>query len=69
MGLILKEMISIGENRLITAGVMSPKLDAELLYMDLAGIDKTRLFMEWSREIDDKICEEYFERIARRADR
>lgn len=69
MGLILKEMISIGENRLITAGVMSPKVDAELLYMDLAGIDKTRLFMEWSREIDDKICEEYFERIARRAGR
>ena len=39
MSLTLKEMIAIGENQLINAGVMNPKVDAELLYMDMRGID------------------------------
>ena len=50
MSLTLKEMIAIGENQLINAGVMNPKVDAELLYMDLRGVDRTRLFMEWILE-------------------
>ena len=69
MSLTLKEMIAIGENQLINAGVMNPKVDAELLYMDLRGIDRTRLFMEWSNEIDEGLSEQYFERVDRRSSR
>ncbi len=69
MSLTLKEMIAIGENQLINAGVMNPKVDAELLYMDMRGIDRTRLFMEWSKEIDEDTCNQYFELVDRRGSR
>ena len=69
MSLTLKEMIAIGENQLINAGVMNPKVDAEILYMDMRGIDKTRLFMEWGNEIDDDTCEQYFQLVDRRGKR
>ncbi len=69
MSLTLKEMIAIGENQLINAGIMNPKVDAELLYMDMRGVDRTRLFMEWSKEIDEDTCNQYFELVDRRGAR
>ena len=62
-------MIAIGENQLINAGIMNPKVDAELLYMDMRGIDRTRLFMEWGSEVDDDTCDQYFKLVDRRGKR
>lgn len=63
------DLVKMGENQLISSKVPNPKKDAEDLYMGMLGIDRTRFFMDWSREVDDSQCEKYFALIEKRAKR
>lgn len=69
MSLVLKDMLGTGEYRLMQAGVMNPKADAEELYMHLMGVDKTRIFMDRDKPVDIEIRKQYFELIDRRKKR
>ena len=62
-------MLGTGEYRLMQAGVMNPKADAEELYMHLMGVDKTRIFMDRDKPVDIEIRKQYFELIDRRKKR
>jgi release factor glutamine methyltransferase len=67
MGLIIKEILQIGETALAQAGCMNPKIDAEILMRHLLSIDRTQLFIKYPQVLDDKSCEEYFQLIDTRA--
>lgn len=67
MGLILKELLQIAENRFSQEGCSDPRLDAELLLSDLMKADRTYFFTHSSSQLDDNRCEMYFELIDRRA--
>lgn len=67
MGLIIKEILKIGTNRLEQAECPNPSVDAELLMCFMLGVDKTKLFMKWSDELPDKQCDYYFSLLETRA--
>lgn len=69
MSLVVKDLVKMGETQLKKAGCPEPKLDAELLYCHMKGIDRTEFIMEWSDVMEDRICEQYFDLIAIRATR
>lgn len=69
MSMIVKDMIRMGENRLIAANIMNPKTDAEELYMFITGSDRTEFFMQWNDSLDDRICDRYFDLIEKRCTR
>ena len=67
MGLTIKELIPIGEKILAGAGVENPAHDAEALLGFLISFDKQKIFMNWTYEVDDLHCEDYFDLIGRRS--
>jgi release factor glutamine methyltransferase len=69
MSLEIKEILKVAEARLSGAGCSEAKLDAEELLCFLMKFDRTRLFMHWGRELDEKLCEAYFRLLDRRAAR
>lgn len=69
MSLAVKELVKMGETQLRKAGCPDPKVDAELLYCYMKGIDRTAFVMEWADILEDRICEQYFDLIALRATR
>ena len=69
MSLAVKELVKMGETQLLKAKCPDPKVDAELLYRFLKGIDRMTFIMEWSDQVDDRICEQYFDLVALRATR
>jgi len=66
MSLLVKDILIIGKNQLEVAGIMDPKIDAELLFCHMMGIDKSKLFLNWSQELSDTLCEKYFTLLAER---
>jgi release factor glutamine methyltransferase len=69
MSLAVKELVKMGETQLLKAKCPDPKVDAELLYRYMKGIDRMTFIMEWSDLVEDRICEQYFDLIALRATR
>lgn len=67
MGLQIKEMLNVAENILMEAGVEDAKIDAETLLMYEIRYDRKKLFMNWTREIEDGYCEGFFDLIQKRA--
>ena len=67
MGLAVREILKIGENRLTDAGCSNPKIDAELLYCHMMSLDRDKLFMHWGETISDHLCSCYFELLDVRA--
>ncbi len=68
MSIQLKELLIVGENRLKNAGVADAKLDAELLLMHVLRYDKRKMFMNWSRPLEEDECMDYFELLDRRSE-
>lgn len=60
MGLLIKDILKIGETRLEHAGIHDFKVDAEELFCYLYNMERSKLFMNWSKDIDDNGCEQYF---------
>jgi len=67
MGLLIKDIIKMGQNRLENEGCSDPKIDAEMLFCHLMNLDKARLFMKWSDNVEDKQCDLYFDLIETRS--
>ncbi|MDR2157321.1 MAG: peptide chain release factor N(5)-glutamine methyltransferase [Clostridiales Family XIII bacterium] len=67
MGLQIKEILKVAENILRDAGDEDCKRDAEILLCHAMHYDARRIFMNWSREINDSYCEGFFELVQKRA--
>lgn len=67
--MLVKEMIKLGEVRLIKAHCMDAKIDAESLYCYLMNVDKVKLFLQAKEPVDKDVVEAYFALIERRAQR
>lgn len=67
--MLVREMIKLGEGRLMKAHCMDPWLDAELLYYYLTGTDRVELFLRARQPVDEETEKKYFELISRRAKR
>lgn len=67
MSIQLKELLVVGENRLKDAGINDAKIDAELLLLHQLHYDKRKMFMNWSRSLEEDDCMDYFELLDRRA--
>jgi release factor glutamine methyltransferase len=68
MGLQIKEILTVGENILKEAGDSDAKLDAEILLCHHIRYDSAKIFMNWTKEVDDDACEAYFASIQKRAE-
>ena len=66
MGLLIKDILKIGETRLERAGIFNFKTDAAELFCYLYNIERNKLFMSWSKSVDDNGCEQYFQLLDRR---
>lgn len=63
MGMLVRDVLALGAKSLAEAGIESNKYDAEELFCFMNGLERSRLFMEWSKEVDEKTIEKYFEFI------
>lgn len=67
MSLRVKELLSIGEQRLLRAGIADAAIDHKDLYCYLMHIPRSRLVLEYNNTIQDSLCDAYFSLIDRRA--
>jgi release factor glutamine methyltransferase len=67
VGLQIKEIIVVAENILMENGIADYKTDAEILLCHEIRYDSRKVFMNWSKELDDEACERYFAAVQRRA--
>jgi len=67
MSIQLKELLKVGENRLKNAGVEDAKIDAEQLLMHVLHYDKKKIFMNWSKPLEEDDCMDYFDILDRRS--
>ena len=63
----VRELISSGASLLAEAGVEDSRLDAELLYDHITGLDRTHRILQYREEVTEEIVETYSEILARRA--
>lgn len=69
MAMLVKEILEIGKRTLESAGIFDAKVDAEALFCYMMNINKTQFFMMWSKVLEDRQCDLYFELIDKRASR
>ena len=69
MSLLVQDIIKMAEIQLTDAGVDNPKGDAEEIYCYLMHVDRSKFFMEWSEPAADRTCDQFFDLVARRANR
>lgn len=62
-------LVGEGEYKLLKAGVMDAKIDAEELYCFLTGCDRVTLFLNANNQVDAETEEKYMELIEKRASR
>lgn len=67
--MLVREMIKLGESRLMRAHCTDPWLDAELLYYYLTGSDRVQLFLRAKEPVDEELEKQYFDLIRKRAKR
>lgn len=67
--MLVREMIKMGETRLVRAHCRDPWVDAELLYYHLTGTDRVGLFLRANQPADAELQKEYFNLIQRREQR
>lgn len=67
--MLVREMIKLGEGRLMKAHCMDPWLDAELLYYYLTGQDRVGLFLRAKEPADEVLQKQYFDLISQREKR
>ena len=67
MGLIIKELIPIGEKILNNAGIEDNVHEVEALLGVVISFDRQKIFMNWTYEVDDAHCETFFDLVHKRA--
>jgi release factor glutamine methyltransferase len=68
MGLAVKELLGIAENILQDSGDIDYKKDTQILFCHGIGYDESKLFMNWTRELDDRQTEVIFSLVRKRAE-
>lgn len=69
MAMVVKEMLEVGRRTLEGAGIYDAKVDAESLLCYMLNLERRELFMLWSKTMDDRQCDSFFELIDERASR
>lgn len=69
MGIVVSDMIKMGEKQLTAANVPNPKYDAEAIYCYLKKCDRTQFFVNWSKMAGDIEIENYMSLIEKRRKR
>lgn len=67
--MLVREMIKLGESRLMKAHCMDPWIDAELLYYHLTGADRVELFLRSGQPASEQLQKDYFDLIQQREKR
>lgn len=67
MSMIIRDLLKIGENMLVQAGIPDPRVDAEALFCYALHMTKEKLFMSWPEVLADEQCEHYFNVLEIRA--
>lgn len=67
MSLVVRDIIQMAEAQLERSEVINARLDAELVFRHIFGVDKMGFFKLWGTEVDDSICDLYLDLIALRA--
>lgn len=65
----LAEALKSSRDRLAAAGVVSPRLDAEVLLMDATGLSRAKLYSDPSLELAERSLERLGDRVRRRSAR
>ena len=69
MGLLVQEIVKMGEKQLREAGIAEAKYEAEALYCFLKNIERSRFILKWAKEAGDIEMENYFNLIDKRSKR
>ena len=69
MSLTLRDLKRMAETQLMEAGVPDYENDAEILMEYCFGLDRTDIFMNRDREIDEFRCDNYLDHVYRRSKR
>ena len=67
MGLLIKDILNLGEQRLKDAGIHDAKYDANQLFLYSENIDRNTLFKLWGSELNDISFENYCRLLDRRS--
>lgn len=68
MSLSVKEILNIGKRHLEEAQIADAAIDCKLLYCYLMNITSAQLILEYQRILPDRLCDEYFALLDRRAE-
>lgn len=67
MSLLLKDALAMAEARFQQEGIKTARLDAEMLFSFVVGKDKAWQFLNYGKEIDEGLCENYFKLVDERS--
>ncbi len=67
MSLLLKDVLAMAEARFTEENVLTPALDAELLFSFISHKDKTWQFLNYGKMVDEDLCERYFRLVDERS--
>jgi len=67
MSLVVKDALGMAQTQLERNGRSDAKLDSELIFRHMFGVDKMGLFKLWGTTLDDSQCDQYFDLVAIRA--
>jgi len=67
MSILVKDVVQMAEAQLERSGISDAKIDAELIFRHLLGVDKMGFFKLWATVIDDITWERYFDLVTKRA--
>lgn len=68
MSLSVKEILNIGKRHLEEAQIADAAIDCKLLYCYLMNITSAQLILEYQKILPDRLCDEYFALLDRRAE-
>lgn len=66
MSMSVKEILNVAQSSLMEHGIDEVEVNAKLLMCHMLGIDQSKLFMSWGKELSEHQCELYFELLDKR---
>lgn len=69
MGLLVSELINMGEKRLAEAGIDNAKGEAQQIFCGMKNYDRAKFFLKWSKAATDNEIESYMQLIDKRTER
>lgn len=66
MSLLLKDALSMAEARFEAEKILTPALDAELLFAFISSKDRAWQFLNYGKTVDEDLCERFFRLVDER---